>query len=137
VINPEAQIQEILERSKTIAVVGLSPDEARDSHQVAAYMQRHGYRVIPVNPNVKTVLGERAYASLREVPEPIDLIDVFRRPEFVPAIVEDAINVQAPALWLQLGVVHEAAARRARQAGIAVVMDRCLMVEHRRLFVGE
>jgi predicted CoA-binding protein len=137
VINPEAQIQGILERSKTIAVVGLSPDEARDSHQVAAYMQRHGYRVIPVNPNVKTVLGERAYASLREVPEPIDLIDVFRRSEFVPAIVEDAIAVQAPALWLQLGVVHEAAARRAQQAGIAVVMDRCLMVEHRRLFVGE
>jgi predicted CoA-binding protein len=137
VINPEAQIQGILERSKTIAVVGLSPDEARDSHQVAAYMQRHGYRVIPVNPNVKTVLGERAYASLREVPEPIDLIDVFRRPEFVPAIVEDTIAVQAPVLWLQLGVVHEAAARRAQQAGIAVVMDRCLMVEHRRLFVGE
>jgi predicted CoA-binding protein len=137
VINPEAQLQEILERSKTIAVVGLSPDEARDSHQVAAYMQRHGYRVIPVNPNVIEVLGERAYASLREVPLPIDLIDVFRRPEFVPAIVEDAIAVQAPALWLQLGVVHEAAARRARQAGIEVVMDRCLMVEHGRLFVGE
>jgi predicted CoA-binding protein len=137
VISPEAQIQGILERSKTIAVVGLSPDEARDSHQVAAYMQRHGYRVIPVNPNVKTVLGERAYGSLREVPEPIDLIDVFRRPEFVPAIVEEAIAIQAPALWLQLGVVHEAAARRAQQAGIAVVMDRCLMVEHRRLFVGE
>jgi predicted CoA-binding protein len=137
VSNPEDRIQGILERSKTIAVVGLSPDEARDSHQVAAYMQRQGYRVIPVNPNVKTVLGERAYASLHEVPEPIDLIDVFRRPEFVPAIVEDAIAVQAPALWLQLGVVHEAAARRAQQAGIAVVMDRCLMVEHRRLFVGE
>jgi predicted CoA-binding protein len=115
----------------------LSPDEARDSHQVAAYMQRRGYRVIPVNPNVKTVLGERAYGSLREVPEPIDLIDVFRRPEFIPAIVDEAIAIQAPALWLQLGVVHEAAARRAQQAGIAVVMDRCLMVEHRRLFVRE
>jgi predicted CoA-binding protein len=137
VINPAAQIRGILERSKTIAVVGLSPDEARDSHQVAAYMQRHGYRVIPVNPNVTEVLGERAYASLREVPLPIDLIDVFRRPEFVPAIVEEAIAIQAPALWLQLGVVHEAAARRAQQAGIEVVMDRCLMVEHGRLFVGE
>jgi predicted CoA-binding protein len=130
VIDPAAQIRGILERSKTIAVVGLSPDESRDSHQVAAYMQRHGYRVIPVNPNVTEVLGERAYASLREIPQPIDLIDVFRRPEFVPALVEEAIALQAPALWLQLGVVHEAAARRAQQAGIEVVMDRCLMVEH-------
>lgn len=135
-INPAAQIQGILERSKTIAVVGLSPDEARDSHQVAAYLQRYGYRVIPVNPHVTEVLGERAYASLREVPQPIDLIDVFRRPEFVPAIVEEAIAIQARALWLQMGVVHEAAARRAEQAGLPVVMDRCLMVEHRRWRTG-
>lgn len=117
---------------KTIAVVGLSSDPMRPSHGVARYLQRHGYRIIPVNPYEQLVLGERAYPNLREVPVPVDVVDVFRRPEFVPEVVEDAIAVGARALWLQFGVVHDEAARRAQAAGLAVVMDRCIKVEHAR-----
>ena len=116
----------------TIAVVGLSSDPSRPSFGVARYVQRHGYRIIPVNPYEQLVLGERAYPSLREVPVPVDVVNVFRRPEFVLEVAEDAIALGARALWLQFGVVHEEAARRAQAAGLAVVMDRCIKVEHAR-----
>jgi predicted CoA-binding protein len=127
-----AEIRTLLEGVHTIAVVGLSDNPERASHGVAAYLQRHGYRIIPVNPNVAEVLGERAYGSLRDIPDKVDLVDVFRRPEHVPAIVEDAIAIGARAVWMQEGVVHNAAAERARAAGLAVVMDRCIFKEHRR-----
>ncbi len=130
VSNPKAIIERILERSKTIAVVGLSPDPGRPSHGVASYLQRAGYRIIPVNPGIDKVLGERAYPSLRDVPEPIDLVDVFRRSEFVAAIVEEAIAAGAKSIWLQDGVIDEASAARARSAGLDVVMDDCIMRRH-------
>jgi predicted CoA-binding protein len=126
-------IRDILTASKTVAVVGLSDDPGRASHHVAAYLQEHGYRIIPVNPAVTEVLGERAYASLRDVPGPVDLVDVFRRSEAVPGVVDDAIAVGAKAVWMQEGVVHEAAAAKARAAGLKVVMDRCTLKEHARL----
>ena len=128
-INSPAAIARAL-AGRTIAVVGLSSDPGRPSYDVARYLQRAGYRIIPVNPNETEVLGERAYASLRDIPEPVDVVDVFRRPAFVPAIVDDAIAVGAPVLWLQQGVVDTASAERARAAGLAVVMDRCMKVEH-------
>jgi predicted CoA-binding protein len=128
----EADIKYILENSKTVAVVGLSPREERDSHRVAKYLQSQGYRIIPVNPKAGEILGERSYPDLASVPEPIDLVDVFRRSEAVPGIVEEAIKMGAKTVWMQLGVVHEEAAARAREAGLQVVMDRCIMVEHRR-----
>lgn len=128
------EIRALLADTKTIAVVGLSDDPARASYGVASYLQRHGFTIIPVNPNLTgPVLGEQSYASLRDVPVPIDLVDVFRRPEFVPAVVEDAIAVGARAVWMQLGVAHEGAAERAMAAGLQVVMDRCLAVDHRML----
>jgi predicted CoA-binding protein len=126
-------IREILTTSKTVAVVGLSEDPARPSHYVAAYLQKHGYRIIPVNPLIKEVLGEKSYASLREIPIPIDMVDVFRRSDAMPAIVEDAIAVRAKSVWMQEGVIHEEAAARARAAGLKVVMDRCTLKEHSRL----
>ena len=125
------QIGDLLSRVKTIAVVGLSSDPMRPSFGVSQYMQRKGYRIIPVNPNEGSVLGEKAYSSLSEVPEKIDVVDVFRRPEFVPEIVEETIRLRIPALWLQEGVIHEPAAKRARDAGLTVVMDRCILKEHR------
>jgi predicted CoA-binding protein len=126
------QIRDLLSRVRTIAVVGLSNNPSRDSYGVAAYLQQHGYRIIPVNPNATTVLGEKAYARLEDVPEKIDLVDVFRKPAAVPEIVESAVAIGAPALWLQEGVVHEAAAARARSAGLTVVMDRCILKEHQK-----
>lgn len=125
------EIGELLGRVKTIAVVGLSSDPMRPSFGVSQYMQRKGYRIIPVNPNESSVLGEKAYSTLSEVPEKIDVVDVFRRPEFVPEIVEETIRSKIPALWLQEGVIHEIAAKRARDAGITVVMNRCILKEHR------
>jgi predicted CoA-binding protein len=130
----EADIKNILEESKTVAVVGLSPREERDSHRVAKYLQSQGYRIIPVNPNADEILGERSYPDLASIPEPIDVVDVFRRSEAVPEIVEEAIKVGAKTVWMQIGVIHEEAAARAREAGLQVVMDRCMMVEHRRHF---
>ncbi len=124
---------EILKTSKTIAVVGLSSNRFRPSYEVAEYMQRAGYRIIPVNPQESEVLGERCYARLEEIPEPVDCVNVFRRPEFVPAIVDSAIAIGARSLWLQLDIVHDEAAARARQAGLIVVQNRCLYIEHRRL----
>ena len=130
----EVDIKSILEESKTVAVVGLSPNEERDSHRVARYLQAQGYHIIPVNPGADEILGERSYPDLASIPEPIDVVDVFRRSEAVPEIVEEAIKVGARAVWMQQGVIHEEAAARACQAGLQVVMDRCMMVEHRRHF---
>lgn len=125
------EIRELLANTRTIAVVGLSSDPMRASFGVSQYMQRGGYRIIPVNPNERMVLGEKSYNSLAEVPEKIDLVDVFRRPEFVPEIVDEVIRLKIPALWLQEGVVHQAAAKKAREAGVVVVMDKCVLKEHR------
>ena len=129
----EDRIREVLRTAHTIAVVGLSDKPDRDSYHVAGYLQRHGYHIIPVNPAVQEVLGEKSYPTLQDVPEPVDLVDVFRRPEFVPEIVEAAIRKAARTVWMQEDVMHEAAAERARQAGLDVVMDRCILKEHRRL----
>lgn len=132
--NPsDDEIREILTEPMTVAVVGCSPDPARDSHKVARALQTMGHKVIPVNPQAREVLGLRCYGSLRHIEEPVNMVDVFRRPELVPAIVEDTIAIAAGILWLQLGVVHEEAAARARAAGLTVVMDRCPAVEYRRL----
>ena len=128
------EIGELLKRSKTIAVVGLSDSPLRPSYGVSAYMQSHGYRIIPVNPEIKGALGEKAVPSLVEVQEKIDIVDVFRRSEFVPEVIDEAIRLKVRAIWLQEGVVHEEAAEKARQAGIFVVMDRCILKEHRRRF---
>lgn len=129
--------EEILRKYRTIAVVGLSSNPARPSHGVAAYLKAHGYRIIPVNPRESEVLGERAYPDLRSVPEPIEVVDVFRRSEDVPPIVEEAIEVGAKAVWMQTGIVNAEAARRAWEAGLEVVMDRCMRTAHRRMSVRE
>ena len=123
-------IADLLKRSKTIAVVGLSCNPMRPSHGVSAYMQSHGYRIIPVNPNIDECLGERAYASLLDVPEQIDIVNIFRRPEFVEEVVNQAVQLKVPAIWMQEDVVHQRAAEKARAAGIFVVMDRCILKEH-------
>ena len=128
------EIQQILQHARTIAVVGLSDNPLRPSHGVAAYLQSQGYRVIPVNPEIKTSLGEKAYPSLLDVPETIDIVDIFRRPEFVEEVVDQAIQLKVPAVWMQEEVIHEKAAEKARAAGIFVVMDRCILVEHRARF---
>ena len=132
-MNQADVVEEILKESRTIAVVGLSPNPTRASHNVARYLQTQGYRIIPVNPMVEEVLGEKSYPDLASVPEAVDVVDVFRRPEHVPAIVEAAIAKGTKAVWMQEGVVHEEAAARAREAGLMVVMDRCMFKEHRRL----
>jgi uncharacterized protein len=123
-------IPEILQKYKTIAVVGLSSSPYRASHGVSRYMQANGYRIIPVNPHESEVLGETAYSSLDDVPGPFEIVDIFRRPEYVPDIVEAAIRKGAKVIWMQESVIHEAAADRARQAGLEVVMDRCILKEH-------
>jgi predicted CoA-binding protein len=128
-----ASIPELLETSRVIAVVGLSGDELRPSHGVAAYMQRAGYRIIPVNPNETEVLGERSYPRLEDVPERIDIVNIFRRSQFVRLIVESAIRIGARAIWMQEGVIDEQAAKLARAAGLDVVMDRCILKDHRAL----
>ena len=132
--TPADEIGQLLKRAKTIAVVGLSNSPLRPSHGVSAYMQSNGYRIIPVNPSIKGALGEKAVASLSDIKEKIDIVDVFRRSEFVPEVVDEAIRLQVLAIWMQEGVVHEAAAAKARAAGILVVMDRCILKEHRARF---
>ena len=128
---PEAEkIAELLKSAKTIAVVGLSNNPARTSNGVSAYMQSQGYRIIPVNPAISEALGEKAYPTLSEVPEKVDIVNVFRRSEYVPEVVDEAIRLGVPAIWMQEGVVHEEAAEKARQAGIFVVMNRCILKEH-------
>jgi predicted CoA-binding protein len=124
-------VTELLKLAKVIAVVGLSDDPIRVSHGVSAYMQSQGYRIIPVNPQIEASLGEKAYGSLLEVPEKIDIVNIFRRPEFVEEIVDQAIRLKVPAIWMQEDVIHEKAAEKARAAGIFVVMDRCILQEHR------
>ena len=128
---PTDEIGELLKRSKVIAVVGLSDSPLRPSYGVSAYMQSHGYRIIPVNPVIKGALGEKAVSTLADIREKIDIVDVFRRSEYVPAIVDEAIRLKVPAIWLQEDVIHEEAAEKARKAGILVVMDKCILKEHR------
>lgn len=131
---PEAEkIAELLKSAKTIAVVGLSDNPARTSYGVSAYMQSQGYRIVPVNPAISEALGEKAYPTLSEVPEKIDIVNVFRRSEHVREVVDEAIRLGVPAIWMQEGVVHEEAAEKARQTGIFVVMNRCILKEHGRL----
>jgi predicted CoA-binding protein len=127
-------ITELLKRAKTIAVVGLSNSPLRPSHGVSAYMQTQGYRIIPVNPEIKGALGEKAYPSLNDVSEKIDIVNIFRRPEFVDEVVDQAIRLKIPAVWMQEEVINEAAAEKARKAGILVVMDRCILKEHKARF---
>lgn len=126
----------ILRKARTIAMVGLSANPFRPSHFAAIYMISEGYNVIPVNPREKEILGRRSYASLRDVPEPVDMVDIFRDPPAVPPIVEEAIAIGAKVVWMQLGVINEQAARRAREAGLEVVMDACVKIEHARFFGG-
>ena len=125
-------ITHLLRQSKTIAVVGLSSNPARPSHQVAAYLQSAGYRIIPINPNESEVLGEKSYSRLEDVPEPIDIVDVFRRPANVPPIADSAIAIHAKALWLQQQITHPASAEKARAAGLLVIEDACLLIEHKK-----
>ena len=132
--NANDDIRKLFTNAKTIAVVGLSNSPLRPSHGVSAYLQSHGYRIIPVNPQIKGALGEKAVATLSAINEKIDIVDVFRRSEFVPEIVDEAIRLKLPVLWLQEGVIHEEAAAKARQAGIFVVMDHCILKEHRKRF---
>jgi predicted CoA-binding protein len=127
-------ITDLLRRAKTIAVVGLSNSPWRPSHGVSAYMQTHGYRIIPVNPEIKGSLGEKAYASLLDVPEKIDIVNIFRRPQFVEEVVDQAIQLKIPMIWMQEEVIHEKAAEKARKAGIFVIMDRCILKEHHTRF---
>jgi predicted CoA-binding protein len=133
--DPSAEaIKALLSRARTIAVVGLSPDPDRPSYSVALYMQRAGYRIVPVRPAGGILLGEKAYERLADIPFPVDIVDVFRAPEYVAAHVDEALALAGnPAIWLQEGVIDEAAASKAQQAGRLVVMDRCLLKEHRRL----
>jgi predicted CoA-binding protein len=139
--SPEAQpsavgdpITELLKSSKTIAVVGLSNRKFRPSYGVAEYLQKAGYRIIPVNPQETEILGEKSYARLEDIPEKVDIVDIFRRSEFVPEIVAAAIRVGARAVWMQEGVINPEAAETARQAGLVVVMDHCMLKEHARRF---
>lgn len=129
----DTQMSTLLGTAKTIAVVGLSSNPMRPSFGVSEYLQNHGYRIIPVNPSETEVLGEKCYGSLLDVPEPIDIVDIFRRSESVPEVVDDAIKKGAGCIWMQEGVVHTEAAAKAEAAGIAVVMDLCILKEHRRL----
>ena len=127
-------ITDLLKQALNIAVVGLSSSPLRPSHGVAAYMQTQGYRIIPVNPHIEEALGEKSYPSLLDVPEKIDIVNVFRRPEFVDRVVDEAIQLRVPAVWMQEEVINERAAEKARKAGIFVVMDQCILKEHRARF---
>jgi len=133
-MNDNIDLARALRDTTAIAVVGLSANPGKPSHQVASYLQKQGYRIVPVNPNETRVLGETCYSALLEIPDTIriDLVNVFRRSEAVPAVVKQAIQIGAKGIWMQEGVVHPVAAEQARRAGLWVVMDRCLMIEHRR-----
>ena len=133
-INSDADLKRLFETVRTIAVVGCSPKHERPGHYVAKYLQDLGYRVIPVNPGQTEILGEKCYASLRDIPEPVDMVDCFRRAEDIPPVVEDAIAIGAKFVWMQLGIVNEAAAQRATGAGIEAVMNRCPKIDYPRLF---
>jgi predicted CoA-binding protein len=135
-MNDIQTLRRILKENHTIAVVGLSADWFRPSYFAAKYMQQHGYRIVPVNPHYQEILGERCYPSLRDIPGKVDIVDCFRKSQEIPAIAEEAIAIGAKVLWMQIGVINEAAARRAGAAGLDVVMDRCVKIEHARLFGG-
>ncbi|MEJ2071579.1 MAG: CoA-binding protein [Syntrophobacterales bacterium] len=131
--NPEdEEIKAILENNQVIAVVGLSPKPDRDSHKVAKYLQDHGYRIVPVRPKAEEILGEQAYASLKDIPFPVDVVDIFRKVDAIPGIVDEAIDIGAKVVWMQLGLAENQSAQRARQAGLQVVMNKCLKIEHSR-----
>lgn len=132
-MNSDDAIREILLSARTIASVGLSSNEEKDSYGVASYLKEQGYRIIPVNPTATEILGEKAYPDLESVPEKIDLVQVFRKPEDVPPVVDDAIKAGAKVVWMQEGIVNEEAAQKAREAGLQVVMDACMRASHRRL----
>ncbi|MHC1724625.1 MAG: CoA-binding protein [Syntrophobacteraceae bacterium] len=131
-----AEVTALLNDSKTVAVVGISHKEERDSNRVARYLQQHGYKMIPVNPKYKEVLGETCYPDLKSIPEHVDVVDIFRNIEAIPPIVDEAIEIKAGAVWMQLGLAHEEAAEKARAAGIRVVMDKCMKIEHSRVSKG-
>lgn len=132
-----ADMDQIMRNSRTIAVVGLSPKAARPSHQVAVYLLAAGYEVIPVNPGHEQILGLRSYPDLAAIPGPVDIVDIFRNPKEVPAIVDSAIAIGAKVVWMQLGIVHEQAAAKARAAGLTVIMDRCLKIDHQNYCQGQ
>lgn len=131
---PDEAIKALLSSPQTVAVVGCSPDPQRDSHRIAQLLKAKGHRVIPVNPGHQTIVGERCYASLQDIPEQVDMVDIFRRSEHVAPIVDEAIEAGAKIVWMQLGVIDESAAVKAQHAGLTVVMDRCPAIEYRRLF---
>jgi predicted CoA-binding protein len=126
--------KELLKEAKTIAVVGLSANPDRPSYRVSRYLQQQGYKIIPVNPNIREVLGEKAYPRLKDIPDKVDIVDVFRRSEDIPPIADEAIAIKAKVLWMQEGIVNEAAAKKAEAAGLKVVMDHCIMVAHSQSF---
>ena len=131
--NPEdEEIKAILENNQVIAVVGLSPKPDRDSHKVAKYLQDHGYRIVPVRPKAEEILGEKAYASLKDIPFPVDVVDIFRKVDAIPGIVDEAIDIGAKVVWMQLGLAENQSAQKAREAGLQVVMNKCLKIEHNR-----
>ncbi len=135
--DKEQQVKEILEQNSTIAVVGLSDNPTRASYRVAQYMKEHGYRIIPVNPRLKTVLGETSYPDLLSIPDNVDIVNVFRRSEDVPPIVDDALKIKPNAVWLQLDIINQEAAAKCREAGVGIIMDKCIKVEHCRFFPEE
>jgi predicted CoA-binding protein len=130
---PPEEVVAVLQKYKVLAIVGLSPKSERDSHQVAKYMKENDYRIVPVNPGQKEILGEKCYPNLKAIPFPVDVVDIFRRPDAVPPVVDDAIDIGARVIWMQRGIVHNEAAERAREAGLEVVMDKCIKVEHMRM----
>jgi uncharacterized protein len=132
----EADLKRILREAKTIAVVGLSANSDKESHMVASYLKARGYHIIPVNPGAEEILGEKSYPNLESIPEPVDVVDVFRRPEYVPEIADQAVKIGAKVLWMQMGVTNEEAAKTARAGGLEVVQDRCMMADHRRLLAA-
>lgn len=135
-MNEEQVMKDILLTARTVASVGLSSNPEKPSHGVVSYLKQQGYRIIPVNPTVEEILGEKAYPDLTSIPEKVDLVQVFRKPEDVPSIVEEAIKIGAKAVWMQEGIVNEEAAQKARQAGLQVVMDACMRASHRRFNIG-
>lgn len=130
---PSEEVKAILENSRTVAIVGISPKAERDSHQVARYLKKQGYRIVPVNPGQKEILGETCYPNLKSIPFPVDMVDVFRRPDAVPPIVDDAIAIGAKVVWMQLGIAHNESAKKALESGLSVVMNKCTKIEHMHL----
>ncbi|MBW1992272.1 MAG: CoA-binding protein [Deltaproteobacteria bacterium] len=133
--NPEdEEVREILQNNRVIAVVGLSTDPNRDSYRVAQYLQEHGYQIVPVNPKADRILGQKAFANLKDIPYPVDIVDIFRKIEAIPAIVDEAIAIGAKVVWMQLGLAENQSARKAMAAGLQVVMNKCMKIEHSRYF---